>query len=407
MMRWSTAGESHGRALIALMEGLPAGVAITSAEIERELARRRSGYGRGSRQKFEQDALTVLSGIRHGETLGSPIALEIANSEWPKWEAVMAPDPVLAEALMVDAGRGDVREIARNKPLTHPRPGHADLVGMNKFGFADARPVLERASARQTAARVALGSLARAFLVQVGDIHVVSRVTRIGKAKATGDQPLPHPSDAAALDASPVRTLDPEVEAAMIAQIDEARSEGDTLGGIVEVIVWNVPQGIGSYTEDPLRLDARLAGAMMGIQSVKGVEIGDGFWEAMRRGSAAHDEIVPNPDGPGIRRLTNRAGGIEGGMANGEPIVLRLAFKPISTVPRALRTVDTATGAATTAQHQRSDTTAVVPGAVVAEAMANLVIAQSLLEKFGGDSLSETRRNLESYLESIPAVRRR
>lgn len=407
MMRWSTAGESHGRALLALMEGVPAGVKITSAEIERELARRRAGYGRGSRQKFEQDVLTLLSGIRHGETLGSPIAVEIANSEWPKWEAVMAPDPVPPAALMVDAGRGDTREIARNKPLTHPRPGHADLVGMNKFGFTDARPVLERASARQTAARVALGSIARAFLAQVGDIHVVSRVVQIGTVKADAPQPLPRPDDAAALDASPVRTLDPELEAAMMTHIDQAHAQGDTLGGVVEVIAWNLPQGIGSYTEDDRRLDARLAAAAMGIQAVKGVELGDGFAQAALRGSVGHDEIVPNPHGEGIRRLSNHAGGVEGGMSNGEPLVVRLAFKPISTVPHALRTVDVATGEATTAQHQRSDTTAVVPGAVVAEAMVSLVLAQALLEKCGGDSLVETRRNLRSYCESIPSVRRR
>ncbi|MDD7465843.1 MAG: chorismate synthase [Actinomycetaceae bacterium] len=407
MMRWSTAGESHGRALLALMEGMPAGVQITSAEIEQELARRRAGYGRGSRQKFEQDTLTVLSGIRHGETIGSPIALEIGNSEWPKWEAVMAPDPVPPAALMVDAGKGDAREIARNKPLTHPRPGHADLVGMNKFGFDDARPVLERASARQTAARVALGALAKAFLAQVSNTYVVSRVVQIGTVKAAEPQPLPRPEDVAALDASPVRTLDHDLETAMIAHIDQAHAEGDTLGGIVEVIAWNVPQGIGSYTEDDRRLDARLAGAAMGIQAVKGVELGDGFAQAVSRGSSAHDEIVPHPGGEGIRRLSNRAGGIEGGMSNGEPIVVRLAFKPISTVPHALRTVDTTTGEATRAQHQRSDTTAVVPGAVVSEAVVSLVLAQAVVEKCGGDSLAEARRNLTNYCESIPPVRRR
>ena len=409
MMKWSTAGESHGQALVALIEGMPAGVAITSAEIEHALARRRAGYGRGSRQKFEQDKLTILSGLRHGRTIGSPIALEIANSEWPKWEAVMASDPVPAEALQIDAGKGDVRENSRNKAITRPRPGHADFVGMNKYGFEDARPVLERASARETAARVALGAVASALLAQAAGITVTSHVVRIGSAAATqcGTESLPHAGDRSRLDASPVRTLDPELEKAMIAEIDAAHKEGDTLGGVVEVVAWNVPQGLGTYTVDSQRLDAQLAAAAMSIQSVKGVEIGDGFAEASRRGSVAHDEIVPNLDREGVRRLSNRAGGIEGGMANGEPIVIRLAFKPISTVPRALRTIDTNTGEPTTASHQRSDTTAVVPGAIVAEAMVSLVLAQALLEKTGGDSLAEVQRNLQGYLANIPELRRR
>ena len=407
MIRWSTAGESHGKALIALLEGFPAGVTVTSQDIERALEQRRFGYGRGSRQKFEQDKLTVISGVRHGKTIGSPIALEIANSEWSKWEAVMAADPVPREALLVNAGKGDEREVARNKPLTRPRPGHADFVGMNKFGFDEARPVLERASARETAARVALGAVAAQLLDQAAQIHVSAHAVRIGSVAAPLDHALPRPEDEAKLDASPVRTLDSELEKQMIAEIDAAHADGDTLGGIVEVVVWGVPQGLGTYTVDADRLDAQLASALMSIQAVKGVEIGDGFLEGARRGSQAHDEIVPRDDHSGITRLTNRAGGIEGGMSNGEPIVLRCAIKPISTVPRALRTLDVVTGEATKAQHQRSDTTAVVPGAVVARAMAQLVVVRAFVEKFGGDSLTEISRNYHSYLESIPELRRR
>lgn len=407
MIHWSTAGESHGQALLALLEGLPAGVSITSAEITHALARRRLGYGRGSRQKFEQDELTILSGIRHGRTIGSPIALQIGNSEWTKWQAVMSADPVPPEALLVDAGKGDVREIARNRPLTTPRPGHADLVGMNKFGFNDARPVLERASARETAARVALGAVAGAYLQQLAGIRVVAHVTRIGSVAAQAHHPLPSPADKDALDDSPVRTLDADLAERMIKEIDNAHKDGDTLGGVVEIVAWNVPQGIGSYAVDMQRLDAQLAGALMSIQAVKGVEIGDGFLEAERRGSQAHDEIVPNAQGSGISRLTNRAGGIEGGMANGEPLVARVAFKPISTVPRALRTIDITDGSAAVAHHQRSDTSAVVPGAVVAEAMVELVLAQACAAKFGGDSLSEAQRNYAGYMNSIAQVMRR
>lgn len=402
MIRWSTAGESHGRALIGLFEGMPAGVAITSADIERALGRRRLGYGRGARQKFERDELTIISGIRHGHTIGSPIALEIANSEWPKWETVMSADPVPDDALLIDAGTGDEREVARNKPLTRPRPGHADLVGMNKFGFDDARLVLERASARETAARVALGQLARSFLYQAAGIEIVSHVVGIGGAESAAA--VPTPADAQALDASEVRTLDPVAEAAFKSEIDAAKSDGDTLGGVVEVVAWNVPQALGTYTINQHRLDARLAASMMSIQAVKGVEIGDGFASARRRGSVAHDEIVR--DDAGIRRLTNRAGGIEGGMSNGEPIVVRAAFKPISTVPRALRTIDTTTGEPATALHQRSDTTAVVPGAVIGEAMMALTLAESLMETFGGDSLDQVRAHIAAWNDSIPPERR-
>lgn len=402
MIRWSTAGESHGQALIALMEGMPAGVSITSDDIRNALWRRRLGYGRGTRQKFEQDELRVLSGLRHGATIGSPIALEIGNSEWPKWDVVMSPDPVDPADLLVDAGTGDEREVARNQPLTRPRPGHADLVGMNKYGFDSARLVLERASARETAARVALGQLAKNLLNQAAGVTIVSHVVGIGSQ--VSDAQLPLPADVDALDNSPVRTLDEAIAKRFTDEIDAAKSDGDTLGGVVEVVAWNVPQALGSYVVDLNRLDSRLAAALMSIQAVKGVEIGDGFESARRRGSAAHDEI--SRDNGRIERATNRAGGIEGGMSNGEPIVVRVAYKPISTVPKALRTIDTESGEATTALHQRSDTTAVVPGAVIAEAMVALVLAQALVEKFGGDSLAEIKRNIDGWEKSIPEARR-
>lgn len=385
------------------MEGVPAGLELTSQDIAAALSRRRQGYGRGARQKWEQDELSIISGVRHGRSIGSPLAVEIGNSEWPKWDVVMSPDPVDPASLKIDAGTGDEREIARNRPLTTPRPGHADLVGMNKYGFDDARPVLERASARETAARVALGSIAAAINEQVAGIRVISRVVSLGEA-ADSSAHLPVPADAPALDASPVRCLNEEAAAAMIAAVDAAKKSGDTLGGVAEILIHGVPQGLGSYATPLGRLDAKFAAALMSIQSVKGVEVGDGFETARRPGSAAHDEIV-REDGS-VHRVTNRAGGIEGGMSNGEPIRLRVAFKPISTVPRALRTIDTATGEAATALHQRSDTTAVVPGAVVAEAMASLVVAEALVEKFGGDSVAQMRASLGSYLESIPEVRR-
>ncbi|MDY5404036.1 MAG: chorismate synthase [Trueperella sp.] len=403
MIRWSTAGESHGPALVALFEGMPAGVRVTSEDIKHALWRRRLGYGRGSRQQFEQDELRILSGIRHGQTLGSPIALEIGNSEWPKWSTVMSADPVAPEALLIDAGTGDEREVSRNKPLTRPRPGHADLVGMNKYGFDSARPVLERASARETAARVALGELAKQLLAQAAGTRIVSHVVEVGAVRGEGLS-LPTPEDAPALDGCDVRQLNTELAAAFRAEVDAAKKDADTLGGVVEVAAWAVPQGLGTHVRGQDRLDGRLAGALMSIQAVKGVEIGDGFDTARRRGSEAHDEIVR--EGGSLHRLTNRAGGIEGGMSNGEPIVVRVAYKPISTVPRALRTIDVATGEAATALHQRSDTTAVVPGAVIAEAMVALVLAEALVEKFGGDSLAEIRRNLDSWWHSIDEVRR-
>ncbi|MGV9185719.1 chorismate synthase [Arcanobacterium canis] len=400
-MHWSTAGESHGKALVALIEGIPAGVDISAEAIEKALARRRHGYGRGSRQKFEADQLEILSGVRHGRTLGSPIAMTIGNTEWPKWEAVMSPQPVSHGALVRSNGKGDAKEIARYRPLTQPRPGHADLVGMNKYGFSSARNVLERASARETAARVALGEVARQFLRQVIGIEIVSQVIGIGSVHS--EVPPASAQMAQALDASPVRQLDSELAKRFIAQIDEAKKAGDTVGGVVEVTAWNVPQGLGTYTVDDQRLDARIAGAMMSIPAVKGVEIGDGFASAMRRGSQAHDEIYRSDR---VHRRTNRAGGIEGGMSNGEAINVRLAFKPISTVPRALETIDIVTGASATANHQRSDTCAVVPGAVISEAMLALVIAQALLDKTGGDSLAEVRRNLDGFLAHIPEMQR-
>ncbi len=391
MLRWQTAGESHGEALVAMIEGVPAGVEVTSDDIRGALARRRLGYGRGARMKFEQDQVRLLTGVRHGSTLGSPIAIEIGNTEWPKWTEVMSADPLDHE----------IAREGRNAPLSRPRPGHADLTGMRKYGFDDARPVLERSSARETASRVALGEVAARFLEQVAGIRTVSHVLSIGGAGVEGQSVDPTPDDVERLDASPVRTLDSDAEARMIARIDEAKVNADTLGGVVEVIAYGMPAGVGTYVESDRRLDAALAAAAMGVQAIKGVEIGDGFLEAMRPGSQAHDEMVVGDDGH-IDRLTNRAGGIEGGMSNGQPIRVRAAMKPIPSIPKALRTVDVATGEAAQAINQRSDSTAVPAAAVVVEAMVRLTLARELLEKFGGDSVDETRRNLEGYLASWP-----
>ena len=393
MLRWQTAGESHGESLVAMIEGMPAGVAVTSQDVVDALARRRLGYGRGARMKFEQDKVRLLTGVRHGFTLGGPIAVEIANTEWPKWTEVMSSDPLDHEL---------ARE-GRNAPLSRPRPGHADLTGMRKYGFDDARPVLERSSARETASRVALGAIAAKFLEQAFGIRTVAHVVSIGGAgvEEGDDAALPTPDDVAALDASPVRTLDKQAEARMIARIDEIKATADTVGGVVEVIAYGVPAGIGTYVESDRRLDAALASALMGIQAIKGVEIGDGFLEAARPGSAAHDEMVPGENGR-ITRLTNRAGGIEGGMSNGQPIRVRAAMKPIPSIPKALRTVDVMDGQAAQAINQRSDTTAVPAAAVVAEAMVRLTIARYALEKFGGDNVEETRGNCERYLASWP-----
>ncbi|WP_084370069.1 chorismate synthase [Microbispora sp. ATCC PTA-5024] len=389
MLRWLTAGESHGPELLAILEGLPAGVEVTTAQLDEALRRRRLGYGRGARMKFEQDAVTISGGVRHGRTLGSPVAIRVGNTEWPKWETVMAADPVDPALL---------EGVARNAPRSRPRPGHADLAGMQKYGFDDARPVLDRASARETAARVALGQVARSFLKQALEVDIVSHVVAIGEATAPRDV-LPGPGDMAAVDADPVRCVDPEASAAMVAEIDKAHKDGDTLGGVVEVVVYGLPPGLGSYTHWDRRLDARLAAALMGIQAIKGVAVGDGFETARRPGSRAHDEIENTPEG--VRRITNRAGGIEGGMTNGEPLRVSAAMKPISTVPRALSTVDVLTGEAAKAHHERSDVCAVPAAAIVAEAMVALVLADAAVEKFGGDSVEEVARNLAGYLSSL------
>jgi chorismate synthase len=373
-----------------MVEGMVAGVHVTSQDIAGQLARRRLGYGRGARMKFEQDQITLLAGLRHGLTLGGPIAIEIGNTEWPKWETVMAPDPV-DPAVLADSA-------ARNAPLTRPRPGHADYAGMLKYGFDDARPVLERASARETAARVAAGTVARAFLHQALGVEVLSHVVSIGASKPY-DGPPPQPADLAAIDASPVRAFDEASEALMIAEIEAAKRDGDTLGGVVEVVAHGLPVGLGSFISGDNRLDSQLAGAVMGIQAIKGVEIGDGFETARRRGTVAHDEMYPGPDG--VMRSTNRAGGLEGGMTNGQPVRVRAAMKPISTVPRALATVDMVTGEEAVAIHQRSDVCAVPAAGVVAETMVALVLARAALEKFGGDSLAETRANIDSYLRAV------
>ncbi len=393
MLRWSTAGESHGPALAAFLEGIPSGVSITSADIDAALARRRLGYGRGARMSFEADTLEIIGGIRHGLTLGSPIAVRIGNSEWPKWQQVMSADPVDPDVL---------DGLKRNAPLTRPRPGHADLAGMQKYDFDEARPILERASARETAARVALGEIAAPFVEQATGATIVSHVVELGTAKAPAGL-VPAKRDVAALDADPVRCFDPEASTAMVAEIDLAHKDGDTLGGVVEVAVHGLPPGLGSHTAWDRRLDSRLAAALMGIQAIKGVELGDGFELARTRGSLAHDEIVPGGDNglDGIRRVTGRSGGTEGGMTTGEILRVRAAMKPIATVPRALRTLDVTTGEPTTAHHQRSDVCAVPAAGIVAEAMVALVLAEAVLEKFGGDSLGETRRNVEGYLANL------
>jgi len=389
VLRWLTAGESHGPALVALLEGVPAGVRVTSAEIVHELARRRLGYGRGARMSFEQDQVEIIGGLRHGVTLGSPVAVRVGNSEWPKWETVMSADPVDPDALA---------DQARNAPLTRPRPGHADLAGMQKYGYTDARPILERASARETAARVAVGTVAKALLEQALDVEIVSHVVELGTV-AIKPGLVPRPEDAERIDADPLRCLDPEASARMVEEVDAAKRDADTLGGIVEVLAYGVPPGLGSHVQWDRKLDARLAAALMSIQAIKGVEIGDAFTQARSRGSRAHDEIVPGATG--VRRLTDRAGGLEGGITTGEPLRVRAAMKPISSLNRALSTVDVATGEPATAINQRSDVCAVPAAAVVAEAMVALVLAQAAVEKFGGDSVAELRRNLAGYLETL------
>lgn len=392
MLRWLTAGESHGPELIAVLEGLPAGVSVTSSDIQDALARRRLGYGRGARMKFEKDEVTLSGGIRHGFTMGGPVAISIANTEWPKWQDVMSGDPVDPEKL----------QGARAEALTRPRPGHADFTGMQKYNVLDARPILERASARETAARVALGQVAENFLEQLG-IRLVTHTVAIGSVDGGRDVPRPNHTAVEALDADELRCFDKELSKRMVEEIEQAHKDGDTLGGVVETLVYGLPPGLGSFVHWDRRLDSQIAAAVMGVQAIKGVEIGDGFETARRRGSAAHDELERDSSGV-THRLSDRAGGIEGGMSNGEVISVRAAMKPISTVPRALATIDVTTGDAAKAHHQRSDVCAVPAAGVVTQAMIALVIANSVLEKFGGDSVSETKRNLDSYLANIPEV---
>jgi chorismate synthase len=381
MLRWLTAGESHGPALVGILDGLPAGVELTADQIGAALARRRLGYGRGARMGFEQDQLTVLGGLWRGVTTGAPLAVHIANSEWPKWSQVMSADPA------------EVPDTARAKPLTRPRPGHADLPGMAKYGQADARAILERSSARETATRVALGAAAEAFLAQALGVRLVSHVVALGGVAAAG--PIPAPDDVARLDASPVRTLDGQAEQAMTARVDQAKKAGETLGGVVEVVAYGLPVGLGSHVQADRRLDARLAGAVMSVQAIKGVEVGLGFGAAAVEGSQAHDPIVLA--GGRLARPTNRAGGLEGGMSNGEPLVVRAAMKPIPTVPNALPTVDLATGEPAPAHHQRSDVTAVPAAAVVCQAVTALVLAAQALEDFGGATVAQVRAALAAY----------
>ncbi len=391
MLRWITAGESHGPELVAILEGLPAGVPVTTSSVQVALARRRLGYGRGARMKFELDNVSLSGGVRHGLTQGGPVAITIENTEWPKWDRIMSPDPVAAEELTG----------ARAEALTRPRPGHADFTGMQKYGFLDSRPVLERASARETAARVALGQVASSFLAELG-IGLVTHTVGIGPVMA-GSEEVPTPADVEKLDADDMRCFDEATSALMVAEVDACHKSGDTLGGVVETLVYGLPPGLGSYVHWDRRLDSRLAGALMGIQAIKGVELGDGFETSRRRGSVAHDEMERDSNGV-VRRLSHRAGGVEGGMSTGEVLRVRAAMKPISTVPKALATIDVATGEASKAHHQRSDVCAVPAAGVVAEAMVALVIADAVLEKFGGDSVSETKRNLASYLAAIPEV---
>jgi len=392
--RFTTAGESHGRGLVAVLEGIPAGLPLSAERINVELKRRMGGYGRGARMKIEADQIEWLAGVRAGETLGSPIAMLVWNRDWEHWQDVMAPE-------------ADAPGSERRRQVTRPRPGHADLAGSLKYDRQDARDILERASARETVARVACGAVCKVLLEQFG-VEVGSHVVELGGVRAgvgaqhaqVGAQhaaPLPARLNQAA-DASPVRCLDAAAETEMIARIDAAKAAGDTLGGVVEVIALGLPVGLGSHVSWDAKLDGRLAQALMSIPAVKGVELGLGFEAARRKGSEVHDEILP-----GLARATNRAGGTEGGMTTGEPLVARVAMKPISTLMAPLRTVDLKTGGPAQAQSERSDVTAVPAMGVIAEAMLALVLAQALLEKFGGDALSETKRNFEGYLAQVRA----
>ncbi len=382
MLRFLTAGESHGPALVVVVEGLPAGLPVTVEDVGAELARRRLGFGRGPRMRFERDELELLGGVRHGRTLGSPVAILVRNTEWPKWQEEMSPAPG-----------------ATQKPLRQPRPGHADLVGMQKYGFDDARDVLERASARETAARVAAGAVAKQLLAQIG-VNVISHVLALGDVRADAEQ-RPKPADLDAVDASPVRCFDPQSEAAMIAAVEAAAKDGDSLGGVLEVLGYGVPPGLGSHVHWDRRIDGRLAQALMSIQAMKGVEMGDGFEVATRRGSEAHDEILWD-ESAGYHRESTRAGGTEGGMTTGDLLVARAAMKPLATLNRpVLRTVDVDTKEETVSFKERTDVTAVPAAGVVAETMVALVLADEAMRKFGGDSVTELVRNHDAYLASL------
>ncbi len=382
MLRFLTAGESHGPALVVVVEGLPAGLPITIEDVASELARRRLGFGRGPRMRFEQDELEFLGGVRHGRTLGSPVAIVVRNTEWPKWQEEMSPAPGATE-----------------KPLTQPRPGHADLVGMQKYGFDDARDVLERASARETAARVAAGAVAKQLLAQLG-VSVISHVLSLGDVRADAER-RPKPADLEAVDESPVRCFDPDAEAAMISAVEAAAKDGDSLGGVLEVLGYGVPPGLGSHVHWDRRIDGRIAQALMSIQAMKGVEMGDGFDVAARRGSEAHDEILWDEES-GYRRESTRAGGTEGGMTTGDLLVARVAMKPLATLNRpVLRTVDVETKEETVSFKERTDVTAVPAAGVVGETMVALVLADEAMRKFGGDSVTELVRNHDAYLASL------
>ena len=386
--RFTTAGESHGRGLVGILEGIPAGLVVPTERINAELKRRMGGYGRGARMKIEADQIEWLAGVRAGETLGSPIAMLVWNRDWEHWQDVMAPE---ADTPDLEGGQG-----GRRRQVTRPRPGHADLAGSLKYDRQDARDILERASARETVARVACGAVCKLLLEQF-DIEIGSHVVELGGVVTQPPVPIPQPLNPAS-DASPVRCLDPDAEKDMVARIDAAKAAGDTLGGVVEVLALGVPVGLGSHVSWDRKLDGRLAQALMSIPAVKGVELGLGFEAARRKGSEVHDEILP-----GLARATNRAGGTEGGMTTGEPLVARVAMKPISTLMSPLRTVDLKTGDPAQAQSERSDVTAVPAMGVIAEAMLALVLAQALLEKFGGDALNETKRNFEGYLAQVRA----
>jgi len=393
MLKFTTAGESHGRALVVIVEGLPAGLPVAADQVNHQLGRRMQGYGRGARMKIEQDCIEWLSGVRAGETLGSPVAMLIANRDWANWQDVMAPEGAPGEA--------------RRRKVTRPRPGHADLVGVLKYDRDDARDILERASARETAARVAAGAVARRLLDEFG-IEIGSHVVSLGGIPTEPPPELPVPLNAAA-DASPVRVLNRDTEAAIIARIDQAKKDGDTLGGEVEIVARNLPAGLGSHVSWDQKLDGRLAGMLMSLPAVKGVEIGLGIAAARRPGSQVHDPIVSSgaDRGGGFSRQGNNAGGLEGGMTTGEPLVVRIAMKPISTLMTPLQTVDLSSGDAAQAQSERSDVTAVPALGVIGEAVVALVLGEAMREKFGGDSLGEMRRNFEGYLAALKERRGR